>query len=158
MKTRLDSCDMIFEVNYFLTFSDYWNPNEVTYLDYQERRCFGSRDARSVSWSAMTVFWLGYRPAAPGNKSCRANKDIMGSRSVNQDRPLCPNRWMSRGTRVRVLVTGNDENQKKQLTKKSNHSSCALKISVEQRCERISLDICSVFIDETLYAYYQLIS
>ncbi len=47
----IDSCGKIFEVNYFLTFSDCWNLDEVTFQDFQERRCFGSWDARSVSWS-----------------------------------------------------------------------------------------------------------
>ncbi len=51
---------------------------------------------------------------------------------------------------TRVLVTGNKENQKKQLTKKSILSSRALKMSVEQRCVRFSLDICSVFIDDVM--------
>ncbi len=47
-------------------------------------------------------------------------------------------------------MAGNKENQKKQLTKKSILSSCALKTSVEQRYVRFSLDICSVFIDDVM--------
>jgi hypothetical protein len=114
----VDSYDMIFEVNYFLDvlwLLKSWSGN---FQDFQERRCFGSWDARFVSWSEMTVFWLGCQPAAFGNRSCRANKDIMGLRLVNQDRSLCPDRWMSRGTRPRVLVTGNKENQKEAINKK----------------------------------------
>ena len=100
----------------FLTFSDYWNLDRVTYLDFQERRCFDSWDARFVSWSTMTVFWLGCQPAALGNKSCRANKTSwVHGWSTRAGLYARIDEWVEALEKVPVL--GNNENKKKQLTK-----------------------------------------
>jgi len=62
---------------------------------------------------------------------------------------------MSPGTRIKVLMTVVPKQAEEATNEKSNHSSRALKTSVEQRCVRFSLDICSVFIDETDNEYLE---